>query len=125
MGRLTALLLAVIGLVAGLIWQAPLSFALRQSGIASSGISWTQARGTVWNGQVTDIAVQQQKVGAVDLSLRPASLLGGSLTYAAEWRGPAGQGNGLISASTNRYAADEALHVRRALGELPPHALVQ
>ena len=97
--------LVVVGLIGGLIWQMPLSFALRQSGIASSGVSWTQARGTVWNGQVTDIAVQRRKIGALELNLRPASLLSGSLSYEARWVGPIGQGFGNISVSSNRYSA--------------------
>ena len=36
--------LFVITLIGGLIAFAPLSFALRQSGIADRGVSWQQAR---------------------------------------------------------------------------------
>ena len=37
--------LFVITLIGGLIAFAPLSFALRQSGIADRGVNWQQARG--------------------------------------------------------------------------------
>ncbi len=111
-------LLIVAGFIGGLIWQTPLSFALRQSGIASSGVSWTQARGTIWRGQVTDIAVQQRKVGALDLSLRPTSLLTGSLAYDAQWAGPMGQGVGNISVSANRYSA-ENVSLAVSLSDIP------
>ena len=112
------ILLVVIGLIGGLIWQVPLSFALRQSGIASTGVSWTQARGTVWQGQVTDIAVQQQKIGALELNLIPASLLSGSLSYNARWVGPTGRGVGNISVSTNHYSAED-VSLAVNLSEIP------
>ena len=99
------IILVSLGLIGGLIWQAPLSFALRQSGVASTGISWSQARGTIWQGQVTDIAVQQRKIGSVDLSLKPASLGGGKLEYRAQWVGPAGRGVGDLSLGTDTYSA--------------------
>ena len=112
------ILLVVIGLIGGLLWQMPLSFALRQSGIASTGVSWTQARGTVWQGQVTDIAVRQRKIGALELNLRPMSVLSGSLAYDARWVGPMGQGAGNISVSTNRYSA-ENVSLAVSLSKIP------
>lgn len=112
------ILLIAVGLIAGLIWQAPLAFALRQSGIASSGVSWTQARGTIWHGQVTDIAVQQRKVGGLELNLKPVSLIAGSLAYDARWVGPMGQGTGKISLSANRYSAENVSAVI-SLSDIP------
>ena len=112
------ILLVVIGLIGGLIWQVPLSFALRQSGIASTGVSWTQARGTIWQGQVTDIAVQQRKIGALELNLIPTSLLSGSLSYDARWVGPIGKGVGSISVSASSYSAKN-VSLAVSLSEIP------
>lgn len=112
------ILLFVIGLIGGLIWQVPMSFALRQSGIVSTGVSWTQARGTIWQGQVTDISVQQRKIGALELNLLPGSLLAGALAYDARWVGPMGQGVGNISVSTNRYSARN-VSLAVSLSEIP------
>ena len=48
--------------------------ALRQSGIADRGVSWQQARGSVWHGQVTGLSWRGTQLGAVNLDsdlLRP------------------------------------------------------
>ena len=72
---------AALGLVAGLIWQAPLSFVLRQAGVASTGLTWSQARGSISHGQITDMAIQERNIGALDLRLVSSALLSGSLKY--------------------------------------------
>ena len=118
MRRFALFFLICFGLIGGLIWQTPLSFVLRQSGLASAGVSWTQARGSIWNGQVTDLSVQQRRIGAFDLKLRPYSLLSGSLAYDAKWIGAFGQGTGRISANTQRFISED-VSLSISLSDIP------
>ncbi|MAN46206.1 MAG: type II secretion system protein N [Alphaproteobacteria bacterium] len=83
-------------LLGGLVAFAPLSFAMRQSGLTGQGIGWQQARGSIWSGQVTGIVWKGQPVGAVDLQARPGRIFSGIPMHEARWSGPAGQGQALV-----------------------------
>ena len=83
-------------LLAGLVAFAPLSFAMRQSGLAEQGIGWQQARGSIWSGQVTGMVWKGQPVGAVNLQARLGRLFSGAPLHEARWAGPAGQGRALV-----------------------------
>ena len=109
---------AALGLVAGLIWQAPLSFVLRQAGVASTGLTWSQARGSISHGQITDMAIQERNIGALDLRLVSSALLSGSLKYRATWSSPFGSGNGKVALNASRYIAED-VSIRISFSEIP------
>ena len=79
----------------------PLSFVMRNAGIAQKGVSWQQARGTVWHGQVTGLGYQGHAIGALDVKSSPLSLLSGSIGSKINWTSPAGRARGNISVSTS------------------------
>ena len=90
-------LLFLVCLVAGLVAFAPLSFAMRSSGIAGQGIGWQQARGSVWSGQVTGLTWKRQPLGSVNIESSIARLVSGQPLHEARWNGPAGQGRALVT----------------------------
>lgn len=110
--------LVLVGLIGGLIWQIPLSFALKQSGAASSGMSWSQARGTIWRGQITEIVVQQRRYGSAEVNLRATGLLRGQLKYDTVWVSPFGNGKGNISIGKNRLNAND-VSLALAMASIP------
>jgi general secretion pathway protein N len=93
------LLLFVMTLLAGLVAFAPLSFALRQSGVAERGLSWQQARGSVWHGQVTGLSWRGTPLGAVNVDSDLLRVVTGAPAHDVAWSGPYGQGRGMIRAS--------------------------
>jgi hypothetical protein len=99
--------LFVITLIGGLIAFTPLSFALRQSGIADRGVSWQQARGSVWHGQVTGLSWRGTPLGAVNLDSDFLRLVTGAPSHDVSWSGPFGQGRGRVRASGSSVLADE------------------
>jgi len=99
--------LFVITLIGGLVAFAPLSFALRQSGIADRGVSWQQARGSVWHGQVTGLSWRGTPLGAVNLDSNVLRFVTGGPSHDVSWSGPFGQGRGRIKASGSSVVAEE------------------
>lgn len=101
MKNLTLILVFIITLAFGIASGIPLSFVMRNAGIAQKGVSWQQARGTVWHGQVTGLGYQGQAIGALDVKSSPLSLLSGSIGSKINWTSPAGRARGNISVSTS------------------------
>jgi len=118
MGRVLLFVLAALCLLIGLVWQVPLSYTMKQSGVAAHGLSWEQARGTIWAGEVTGAGWKGTPVGAAGLKLKPLSPLSGRLEYDILWRGPMGQGSGDAAFSSGGARAKD-LKLNIALGAIP------
>ena len=103
---LLLIILFVITLLGGLAAFAPLSFALRQSGMVERGLGWQQARGSIWHGQVTGLTWRGQALGAVNLDSNPLRMLTGGASHAVNWTGPYGQGQAHIKASRSSLLAE-------------------
>ncbi|MEO0983617.1 MAG: type II secretion system protein N [Pseudomonadota bacterium] len=89
-------LVFVIVLAFALVAATPLSFVLQRANIASTGLQWGQAQGTVWNGRLSGLTYGVQPIGDMRLSLRPSALLSGRVAYDLDWNGPAGRGSGTL-----------------------------
>jgi len=77
MFRLLVIALFSLSLAGTLAANIPLSFALRLSGAAERGLSWQQARGTVWNGQIAGLVSGGVDLGRLGLKSQVISLLAG------------------------------------------------
>lgn len=86
-------------LVFTLVANTPLSFILKRSGITQQGVSWQQARGTAWHGQVTGLAVRGDAVGAVQGDFSLLRMVQGQPGHLLRWSGPSGQGSALAALS--------------------------
>jgi hypothetical protein len=75
MFRLLVIALFSVSLAATVVANIPLSFALRLSGAAERGLSWQQARGTVWDGQMTGLVSAGVDLGTLGLKSQPMSLI--------------------------------------------------
>lgn len=89
---------AVVFLVT-LAWRAPMSVLAGGAGLASRGITYERAQGTVWSGDLLGVEIGGQPVGRVTLDLKPGALFGGQLAYAMDIAGPAGRGRGELHLS--------------------------
>lgn len=87
--------------------NAPLSFALKKSGVIQQGVSWQQARGTVWHGQVTGLAVRGEPIGAVEGDFSLMRALGGKPGHLLHWVGPQGRGSGLVAPANKGLRIEE------------------
>lgn len=76
--RLLVIVAFVAALIAGVVANVPLSFAMRIAGVAERGLSWQQARGTIWNGQIAGLASNGVDLGTVRLKANALSLLSGN-----------------------------------------------
>jgi hypothetical protein len=101
MKHITLILVFVVTLGFGLASGVPLSFVMRNAGLVQKGVSWQQARGTVWHGQVTGLGYQDYAIGALDVKSSPLSLFAGSFGSDINWMGPAGRARGRISVSNS------------------------
>lgn len=99
MTRLTLTLVFLAALAFGMASRVPLSFVMRNAGLADQGISWQQARGTIWNGQVTGLGYRGQSVGALDVKSSPISLLSGAISSDVKWVSQVGRARGKLKLS--------------------------
>lgn len=102
MSRLVFLLLLAIGLVIGAVAFAPLTTVLDLAGVRKSGLDWTSSSGTLLNGRMEGIRINEKNYGDAGLKLKPAALLGGALAYKVNWTGAAGSGAGDVALSSVR-----------------------
>ena len=123
MKRMALLALLMLGFVAGLVAFAPLSAALKASGAAQRGLSWTQAEGTVLSGRVVDLALRGISYGDADLTFSPGGLLTGNLQYTVNWTGPQGAGRAKVSAGGGGRVALRDFAVSLDLAQLEQAAL--
>ena len=92
------IVLGGIVFIGGLLAYMPLSVAADRSGIARQGVFYDRVQGTIWSGELQGVNVLGQPIGEVRLTLQPASLLAGSVSYDFDVRGPAGIGTGVLTA---------------------------
>lgn len=122
MKRAAFILIFIAALMFGIMSGVPLSFMMRQAGLVDQGISWQQARGTIWHGQVTGLGYRGQPVGALDVKSSPRSLLSGAIVSDVKWVGQAGRARGKLklsgsSANLSGFAAE--LDISRLSGIHP------
>ncbi len=117
-GRVLLIVLFLAAAILAGLSQLPLSYVLKQSGASSSGLSWARAEGTIWKGRITGLAYGAQPIGAAHLRLRPASLLGGHVSYDVQWAGPPGRGSGTLSAGRNEDYAIADLRLEASISAL-------
>ncbi|MGH1420317.1 MAG: type II secretion system protein N [Hyphomonas sp.] len=89
----------VAALLIGLASRVPLSFIMRNSGATAQGLSWQQARGTIWNGQITGLGLKGNALGAIDMKLSPLKLITGSAPSRFDWISDQGRARGDIAIS--------------------------
>ena len=82
-------------LAAGCAANVPLAFVMKKAGLTSKGVFWQQARGTVWDGQVTGLSVNGEPVGAVEGSFSLSRLVQSQPGHLLHWTGPSGHGTAL------------------------------
>jgi hypothetical protein len=95
------IIILVIGVVIGLAF-VPLATALKLSGAADNGVSWTAARGTIYSGGLDGLSVNGTDYGNADLTLDASALMSGTLQYAVDWIGTHGQGTAKVSVDSGR-----------------------
>lgn len=117
MKHILLVLLFTVALAAGLVCKLPLSFVMKQSGAAMQGLSWQQARGTVWHGQVTGLNFEDTQLGAAQLRTSVQDVLTKGIVSRANWQGPAGTASTHLKASTDRLVLQN-LSATIALSEL-------
>ena len=93
--------------VGTLIASVPLSFAMRSSGVTAYGVSWQQARGTIWNGQVTGLGFNGRWVGSAEGDFSFVRLLTGNPAHLVSWSGPEGHGRALVGFSGNALRVEQ------------------
>lgn len=123
MKRMALLALLMLGFVAGFVAFAPLSAALKASGAAQRGLSWTQAEGTVLSGRVLGLALRGVSYGDADVAFSPGGLLTGNLQYTVNWTGPQGAGRAKVSAGGGGRVALRDFAVSLDLAQLEQAAL--
>jgi len=107
MKRFALVLVFAAALVAGIVSNVPLSFAMRNAGLVDRGISWQQARGTIWNGQVTGLAYRGTPAGALDINASPLSLFRGAIVSDVNWIAPTGRARLKLAASTSSISLSD------------------
>jgi len=109
----------VIALLAGLVAHLPARLAL--AWFAPPGVSAWGAAGTVWNGQVSELAMQGRSLGALRWEARPARFLALRPTWDIDLRRPDGYVRGRVGSSlSGRSQYIDDLEASLELGTLPP-----
>lgn len=99
MRRVLLISVFVVAFVGTAVASIPLSYVMRASGIAERGVSWQQARGTIWHGQVTGLGVNGEWAGAIEGDFSLVRVLTGKPSHLVTWSGPAGHGRALAGFS--------------------------
>lgn len=99
--------LFLLTLAWGIASNIPLSTAMRYSGAADQSFSWRQARGTIWNGQVTGITIGRTPAGHAELQLRAADLPKGRVAYDTRWAAPYGRGAAILRPKRSSIAIED------------------
>ena len=90
--------LFLASLVVALFAFMPIGSILKLAGAEARGLTWEQASGTLRQGQLTGLRLNDESLGSARLKLEPAAFMSGGISYAANWEGPAGRGTGTIGA---------------------------
>jgi hypothetical protein len=117
MRKLFFLLLFIGSLIAAAIAFTPLGFVLSQSGLDKAGAGWAKVDGSISNGRISGLYIQNQPVGDVTLKLRPLSLLSLAPVYDVQWGGAGGRGTGIVRLSRAAIDASE-LRAQQDIGAI-------
>lgn len=110
---------SVLALLAGLVAHLPARLAL--AWFAPPGVSAWGTTGTVWNGQVSELALQGRSLGSLRWEARPGRFLALRPTWDIELRRPDGYVRGRVGTSlSGRSQYFEDLEASLDLGTLPP-----
>lgn len=77
----------------------PLAFVAKKAGLSDRGVSWQQARGTIWHGQIVGLTVQGEPSGSIEGEFNPIRFLQGQPAHHLVWSGPSGHGSAFASLS--------------------------
>ncbi|MEO0817237.1 MAG: type II secretion system protein N [Pseudomonadota bacterium] len=102
------IILVLVVAAAVAVWTVPLGFIIDRAGVAGQGVTWGQVQGTAWSGRVSNVAFGRQLVGDIDLKLRPAGLLTGTLAYDLSLSGPVAAGTAKVYAGGDRIGIEDA-----------------
>ena len=97
--RLLVISAFILALVAGGAANIPLSFVMRLAGAAERGASWQQARGTLWNGQISGLAADGVDFGTARITTHALSFLSGKPAATLQVSAGAVQGRMDVSVS--------------------------
>jgi hypothetical protein len=106
MYRLLVVFVFILALVGSAAVNIPLSFAMRISGTAERGLSWQQARGTVWDGQVSGLASSGVDLGTALIKADARSLFSGKPGFTLQLS------SGAVQGSMELVLASQALQVK-------------
>ena len=73
--------------------NAPLSFVMKASGLDAKGISWQQARGSLWHGQIMRLTIKGDQAGAIEGDFSLIRFVRGQPAHLLRWSGPFGHGS--------------------------------
>ncbi|HPF23849.1 MAG TPA: type II secretion system protein N, partial [Hyphomonas sp.] len=57
--------------------NVPLAFVAKKAGLSDRGVSWQQARGTIWHGQIIGLKVQGEPSGSIEGEFNPVRFFQG------------------------------------------------
>lgn len=100
------IILLVAGLCVGLAF-VPIATALKYSGAAENGVEWSEAKGTILSGSLTDLKVKGVEYGSADLKLDLPAVFNGKPRYGVDWTGKHGRGSGKVSVESGSVFALE------------------
>jgi hypothetical protein len=117
------ILAPVAGFLVLLIALFPLRFAVAQMPAGTSGFVIGDARGSVWQGEVSRLIWQGVQLDKMDVTLQPLPLLTGKAAMGFESSGPVS--SGVLALSGAGWALDEVngrLALSGVVAGLPPEA---
>ena len=80
---------------------------MKKAGLQESGVAWTQAEGTLWDGRITGLEINGHEIGDTILELRPLSLLLLAPVYDVQWGGTSSRGSAIARISRKElYTSD-------------------
>lgn len=97
-------LAVLVGFLAIAIWLTPLRFVTGLANLEASGVTASAVSGSIWNGNLNDVAVRGARLGDFNVAAQPLSFLTGRPTLAFRSNGPIVEGR--IAASSNGASFD-------------------
>lgn len=101
MRRLFLIVLFVLVFIVSAAAYTPLGFILNRMHLSSMNIGWAKVDGTLRDGRISGLYVQNQPLGDVTLKLRMSSLWTLAPVYDVQWGGAGGRGSAVITLRQN------------------------
>lgn len=99
--------LSICLFLAALVAMTPLPFILKLGKVDATGLTWSNAYGTLFDGGLDDVSFGPQRVGDVTLKMRPGALLGGRLQYSFDVSDGVGDVAGNLFVGWNKIGINE------------------